>query len=274
MSPYLGFGMLKLALLLVVLYALYLGAACGLARSIVFPGPVGEAAALPSDVEVWRVHHAEGVTPALFLLGQGRSASSPGPALFFFHGNAERADQWVETLRAYQRAGFSVLIFEYRGYPGADGSPAESALIDDAVALSDQLRARPEVDGARIVVHGRSLGAGVMMGLVEKRPPAAVVLQSTFTSLAAPARTFLVPGWALPDQFDNHARLAAYPGPSLIVHGEHDTLLDVGQARTLASAAQDARLSVHPCGHNDCPFSFVMLDVEGFLKERDLWPEG
>ena len=61
--------------------------------------------------------------------------------------------------------------------------PSEKGLAADAAAFYDRLVARPDVDAARVIGHGRSLGGGVIGTLAATRPLAGLVLESTFTSV-------------------------------------------------------------------------------------------
>lgn len=212
-------------------------AAAGLARRWL-PTPAG-------DVELW------------LMPGQGVSAAHPGPVVLFAHGNAELIDHWPERLLPYHRLGVSVCLVEYRGYGRSAGSPSQAAITADFVAAFDLLTTHPLVDPRRIVFHGRSLGGGVVMALVAQRPPAALVLESTFASLVAMAQGMGVPAWLgrwlVRDPYDSEATLRGYGGPTLIFHGEHDEVIPFAHGQRLHSARPGSRLIAMPCGHNDLP---------------------
>ena len=42
-------------------------------------------------------------------------------------------------------------------------------------------------------------------------------------------------------------------GAPLVVHGSDDTLVPVSEGRALAAAVPGAEFHALPCGHNDCP---------------------
>ena len=71
--------------------------------------------------ELWKREVSGAEVEAWFLLGEGRSPESPGPALMFFHGNAESIDEWPVWLRPFQERGVSLLLMEYRGYGRSTG---------------------------------------------------------------------------------------------------------------------------------------------------------
>jgi hypothetical protein len=128
---------------------------------------------------------------------------------------------------------------------------------------------RPGVDPARVVGWGRSLGGGAITALARERTLAAIVLESTFTSVRRMAQSIGVPAFLVRDPLDNLAVIESFPGPVLIVHGERDDMIPVAHARELAAAARSARLVVVTgCGHNDCPRPWA--DLRAFLDENGL----
>jgi hypothetical protein len=135
------------------------------------------------------------------------------------------------------------------------------------VAAYDALVARKDVDPSRIVLFGRSLGGGAVCALAAKRPSAALILLSTFTSVQSLASHFLVPGFLVLDPFDNLALVGSYSGPVLVVHGSNDNLIPYDHGTALYRAAQRGKMLTYDCRHNDCPPSWDAFwqDVESFL---------
>ncbi|MCC6875706.1 MAG: alpha/beta hydrolase [Sandaracinaceae bacterium] len=245
-----------LALALVALMLLSVIGVRALARAIVFPR--GAARPDPSvfatpGLERWPLATDEGEVEAFFLPGRGASADRPAPAVVFTHGNAELIDHWAAPLARYRELGVSVVLPEYRGYGRSQGSPSEDAIAEDLRALQSRLRSDPRVDASRLVYHGRSLGGGAACALAATHPPAALVLESTFTSLPDVAAAMFVPGFLLPDRFDNRGALSRYRGPVLLFHGTRDTVIPVRHARELERAHARAELVLYDAGHNDLP---------------------
>ncbi len=210
-----------------------------------------------------------GRVEAWFLPGGGVSRAAPGPLVIFAHGNAELIDLWPELLEPYRKLGVSVLLPEYRGYGRSAGSPSQRAIAEDLVRFHDLVVARPEVDRARVVLHGRSLGGGAVCALASARPPRALILQSTFTSVRAMARRFLVPGFLVRDPFDNLEVVSRIRPRLLILHGEHDELIPFRHAEALRGAVPGSRLVPLRCGHNDCPPDEAAFwrELTSFLRE-------
>jgi fermentation-respiration switch protein FrsA (DUF1100 family) len=165
--------------------------------------------------------------------------------------------------------GLGVLLVEYPGYGRSEGTPSERSVSDAMRAAYDAVAARPDVDPRRIVGFGRSLGGGAICQLALHRSLAALVLESTFTSVGDIARGFGLPRFLVRDPFDNAAVLAKFAGPVLLVHGEQDTLIPVAHAHALHALRPDARLALASgCGHNDCPPPWQL--VKTFLAESGL----
>lgn len=215
----------------------------------------------------------QGEVEAWLLPGRGVSPGHPGPAVIFAHGNAELIDLWPREMERYRRMGISVLLPEYRGYGRSAGSPSQEAITADFERFYDQLVARPEVDRRRVVFHGRSLGGGAVCALAARRPPAAMVLQSTFTSMRRMARRYLVPGFLVRDPYDNLEVVGALGCPVLIVHGRRDRLIPFEHGVELSRAAARATLVDYPeADHNDCPpdWSRFWDEVERFLRQAGI----
>jgi len=237
-------------------YGCYL-ALCLLAqRGIIYPGRGLRAPATPPDQSngITRVplETRFGRTEAWFLAGEG-SLPQRRPVVLFFHGNGEIIDSLPAQVEGFRRMGIGVLLVEYPGYGRSEGRPSESSIAVTAAAAYDAMTRREDVDPARMVAFGRSLGSGPACDLSRQRPLAALILQSPFTSTLPFARRLLVPGFLVRDKYDNRAALASFPGPVLILHGRFDDVVPFAHGEELARIAGNARFVELACAHNDCP---------------------
>lgn len=190
---------------------------------------------------------------AWFLPARGESRG-PAPLLIFTHGNGELIDDWAREFDTPRGWGVAVLLVEYPGYGRSGGAPSETSIANAIVAAYDWASARRDVDPRRIVAYGRSLGGGAACALAREREVAALVLESAFTSVRALAARLYVPGFLILDPFENLSCVASFPRPVLLIHGEQDEIVPVGESRALHAAAPRSELVVfRDCGHNDCP---------------------
>ncbi len=269
--------MIRVVLIVVGIYLAYAGVAFLLQRHLMYPGtlmsPIREIRVdtLPGVEQLW-LDHGEGRSEAWLLEAAAREAS-PGPAVVFFHGNGDFIDDWLVPFQGLSERGVQVLLVEYPGYGRSTGSPTEESIMTAAVSAYDRLADRESVDPDRIVAMGRSLGGGVASELVLRRPAAALVLQSTFTSVGAlAARAYFVPPFLARDRFAPLEALRSWDGPVLVLHGRRDRIVPFSHGQKLAEAAEGATLVPMECGHNDCPPSFddYWDRIARFLEEEDV----
>ena len=255
----------------------WLAAVWSLQRPVLFPrppAPSASPAAGRTDVEIVRLGSDEVeawyLPPTGLGTGGSRNAARTSPALIFTHGNGELIDYWLDPFERVRAWGVGVLLVEYPGYGRSGGKPSEASILRTMSAAWDHLAGRPEVDPDRIIAWGRSLGGGAACGLVTLRPIAALVLESSFTSVGSLSRRYGLFGPLVRDPFDNLAAIESYDGPVLVLHGERDGIIPAQHGRTLAAAARDSELRLFPCGHNDCPTPWS--EVREFLDRRGLLP--
>ena len=157
---------------------------------------------------------------------------------------------------ALAQHGIATLLMDYRGYGGNAGSPSEAGLALDARAARSYVARRPDVDPARIVYFGESLGSGVAVGLAADERPFALILRSPFPSLADLGRLHypLLPvRWLLRDRFDCLDRIRRVNCPLLVIAGTRDGIIPVAQSERLFEAAVEPKRLVRIDGadHND-----------------------
>ena len=268
--------LLKYILWPLLLYAAYCGLLFLLQRQIMFPRyqipqPAQHEQPIAGLEKFW-LDTDSGKVEAWFIPPANFPTAAPAPAVIFGHGNGELIDFWPEELRKFNRLGVAVMMVEYPGYGRSAGTPSEQSISNTFVAAYDLLVSRKDVDSARIIFVGRSLGGGAVCALARLRPSAALILMSTFTSAKSFAKKFLVPPFMVRDPFDNLTVVKNYPNPILIVHGKHDTIIPYSHGKALHQAAQKGEMITYIAGHNDCPpdWDAFWKDVERFLRKQEI----
>lgn len=266
-------------LYVLALYVAYCGLLFFYQTKLIFPADLAGVSAgspfLPTG-EVLTLETEQGTSVAWFFPAPAptpgsRQAGEPGgvegseaarPVVVFLHGNAELIDHQRDIVEMYHALGVSVLLPEYRGYGGAGasggasgggsaGSPSQAHLVSDAVAFYDRVVARGDVDADRVVIHGRSIGAGVGAQLAARRACVALIVESAGTSVARKAWGYGVPPFVVRSPFDTERVFRTLDVPVLIMHGEHDVIFRYQEARDLLAAAPNAVLVPFDAGHED-----------------------
>jgi pimeloyl-ACP methyl ester carboxylesterase len=174
---------------------------------------------------------------ALDAGGHPRADAASRPTIIFFCGNGTSVSDFTQEFGGWRRLGFNVMIPEYPGYGMSGGSASEHAFYACAYAAYDSLCQRHDVDSAKIVSVGWSLGAAVATDLALHRPVRGLAALSAFTSWKA----FEEHDWWLPANllmqadFDNESKFAMLRCPVFLAHGLHDQLIPFSQCQRLAS---------------------------------------
>ncbi|OGO51294.1 MAG: hypothetical protein A2148_00375, partial [Chloroflexi bacterium RBG_16_68_14] len=160
-------------------------------RNLYRTGPyqrgVPEATGVPFEqVRFWT---ADGQELEGWLFHGGSSQEEPATILFMHGTNYNASDMWATEERARLFGGFMrgigcrLFVFDYRGYGANDGQASEQGTYLDAEGALAYLHNRREIDPARIVFYGFSMGTGVAVELVLREPCAGLVLRAPFTSI-------------------------------------------------------------------------------------------
>jgi pimeloyl-ACP methyl ester carboxylesterase len=214
--------------------------------------------ALYPDVAARRVYYESGDGQPLFAYQLGDPSRARG-LLIAYHGNADLAAWVVPWAAEVERlTGWAVLVPEYRGYGGLEGSPHYLSSQRDARATYRLARERLGFDSSRIALYGHSLGSAIATELAREHAPAVLILEAPFTSARDMARRMLAPVaavWSVIARvhFDTRAEVARMDVPTWVVHGELDGVIPVRMGRAVHAAARvpGELLLVRGAGHND-----------------------
>lgn len=196
--------------------------------------------------------------------------------LLHFHGNGEVVGDYLPSFpKLLHGLGLNTFLAEYRGYGASEGEPQLAHMLEDLPAIQDAAGA-PE----NLIVFGRSIGSIYAIEFVRRYPNVAgLVLESGIADVLERILLRVSPQElgvsieemtrAFHDVFDHQSKLAAYRGPCLVLHAEHDHLVDKSHAERNASwAGGDARLVILPRGDHN---SIFYENREEYMSEiRDL----
>ena len=258
-------------LILAAVFALGVPAAAwlGQERLIFFPQPITATTHLPSRAVPMEIVASDGIHLRGWMV---RSDAAHAPAIIYFGGNAEEVS-WTLADARWPRA-WSLVAINYRGYGASEGAPGERELTTDALAIFDAVAQRDDVDVARIVVFGRSLGTALATHVAGKRPVAGAVLVSPFDSLAAIGQRhypWLPVSLLLRHRFDTVDDAKQNRMPLLAIVAEGDSIIPVNRSRALfdAWAGPKRWLAVPREDHNSLGAAKVFWDgIAQFLAQR------
>jgi fermentation-respiration switch protein FrsA (DUF1100 family) len=204
------------------------------------------------------------------------STEGDGTTVIVFNGNAGNRSYRADLAARLADAGFSVLLFDYRGYGGNSGSPSEHGLTMDARAARRYVDSRSDVRRDRVVYFGESLGSALAVGLAVEQRPQALVLRSPFTSMVDTARhhfPFLPVAWLIRDRYASIDLIARIHCPVLVIAAAHDSVVPTALSRKLFEAALEPKrlLIIEHVDHNDEALVAgprVVEAVSGFARGR------
>lgn len=189
--------------------------------------------------------------------------------ILFSHGNAEDLGNVVPFMRQFQLLGYSVLMYDYRGYGTSDGSPSVRNTCEDIDAAYRWLVEEKQIDPATIIVQGRSVGGGPATWLAAHRTVGGLVLESTFVSaFRVKTRWPLLP-W---DKFDNLRNIRRTTCPVLVMHGRDDEIIPFWHGEKLYAAAPGKKMHlwIDGAGHNDYAYVAGAGYIDAFRTFVDM----
>jgi pimeloyl-ACP methyl ester carboxylesterase len=196
-------------------------------------------------------------------LGYRLYKSDAKALIVFFHGNGEVAADYDDLAPYFYGTGASLLVMDYRGYGWSEGRPLGSTLLPDAEAsfkgLSTILATHNIPTDTPMFIMGRSLGSAPAIHLTRTFPDAfkGLILDSAFAHTPSLMMSIGIPKALLTnirDPFGNEQKIASVKLPTLIIHGERDTLIPIEHGQRLYDASPSAKkviMRVPRAGHND-----------------------
>ncbi|MGD9786618.1 MAG: alpha/beta hydrolase [Sulfuricellaceae bacterium] len=199
--------------------------------------------------------------------------SNPAPAVVLLHGWGGNAEMMLPLAPRLHRTGYGVLLFDARCHGRSDHDTFASLprFAEDLEHALDWLARHPAVDPSRLAVLGHSVGAGAALLAASRCDRvAAVVSVAAFAHPESMMRRFLasrkIPHHPLGRYILRHVEktigvpfdaiaplhtIRRVKCPVLLVHGEEDETVPVGEALALREAGENATLYLLPGGGHD-----------------------
>ena len=175
--------------------------------------------------------------------------------VLFFHGNAGNISHRLESIDIFNRLGLNVFIIDYRGYGQSEGKITEKGSYRDAEAAWRYLVDTHGIDEQQIIIFGRSLGASIAAWLASKHTPAALIIESAFTSVPAMGQRiypFLPVRWLTRFRYDTKKYVKNISCPVLVAHSKNDEIIPYDEGREIFDAAPEPKTFLEmQGGHND-----------------------
>ena len=198
------------------------------------------------------------------------------PSIIFFHGNGEVVSDYDYVAPMYNQLGINLFVADYRGYGASQGRPTFSNMISDAPilfkAFTDILQQNHYVQN--VFVMGRSLGSVSAIEIARhyQEQMKGLIIESGLASVIKLLSRLGFPGEFLglgDADSPNLTSIRTVTLPTLIIHGEYDSLIPRSQGEALFQnvAAKNKRLVIIPgAEHNDIMWVGMELYLEAMRE--------
>lgn len=211
---------------------------------------------------------------AYYMPAQGQDNGT----IVLFHGNAGSIAHRMTKAAIYHLFGTGVLLVEYRGYGGNDGTPTEKGLYADGRAAMEFLTKQKNLPPEKIILYGESLGSGVAVQMATEYDAAGLVLETPFSSAAAVASSvypFMPVRLLLKDRYDNIAKIKQIKKmPVLVVHGTRDGVVPFTEGKKLFEAAAEPKkfVAIEGGNHNNLyDYPLTATEIGTFLRQQGIF---
>ena len=208
---------------------------------------------------------------AWFIPASGKARGT----VLFCHGNAGNLSHRLEIIEMLHSLELNVFIFDYRGYGKSEGFPSEKGTYLDVLAAYEYLKTRGDIDGEKIIVHGKSLGGAVAIDLATKVKPRAVISESAFTSVGDIGQEiypFLPIRLITTMKYDSLSKIEKLDMPTLVIHSKEDEIIPFHHGQKLFEKAAEPKEFYQMRGtHNEAIFVYrneYLERIDKFLKEK------
>jgi len=183
------------------------------------------------------------------------------PTMIYFHGNGEVALDYEGICSMFHQVGVNLAVFDFRAYGFSSGKLSYTALLEDPIPLYHKFQEwmkseYPGKSATEFILMGRSLGSACASALgAYKNAPCItkLVFESGYSNTYdLMTRLFMIqhpnitPETIAP--FSNHTFQKLIQKPTLIIHGERDSIIPIEQGQ-----------QIYDCIPSNVPKRFVRI---------------
>lgn len=204
----------------------------------------------------------------------------PNATVLYFHGAGGNVTSYLPYVKPLTRAGFQVLLVDFRGYGKSSGTPTHINIAHDAQFIFEEMNKMSNFNQLEIIIYGSSMGTQVATKLAadNQEEIAALILDGTISSFV--------------DIALQHAPLSAHEGiksmaklfpysaqkdvqrikevPILFIHSKEDKEVNFKQAQKVYDATTAPKiLWIYEGDHLQAPVLLpeqFIAQVEKLLK--------
>jgi alpha-beta hydrolase superfamily lysophospholipase len=194
------------------------------------------------------------------------------PWILFFHGNGEVMSDYDGIAPYYHQIKLNLVVADYRGYGASSGIPTLSDLVRDSHVILKEVRRELSRRDLRndLWVMGRSLGSIPALELVHQHQEMihGLIIESGCPSFIRVIRHLGIPTYGVDLEKIDHEcieMIMRITVPTLIIHGEKDTLIPPREAKDLYRylGSDNKQLVIIPsANHND----ILPVGVQKYFK--------
>ena len=190
--------------------------------------------------------------------------------LLFFHGNAGNISHRLDSIKILHELDLDILIIDYRGYGQSTGKATEQGTYLDAQAAWDYLINDRRIPADQIIVFGRSLGGAIGAWLGVQHTPAAVIIESSFSSgvdMAQRIYPFMPVRLITRLQYPVTDYVAQLNCPVLVVHSRDDEIIPFAMGQAIYTAVKQHKKFLEIRGDHNNGFLISQGDYVAGLND-------
>ena len=203
--------------------------------------------------------------------------------ILFCHGNGGNISHRKSLISIFHKLGYSMFIFDYRGYGRSTGSASVDGFYKDIETVWDYLTKIKGINEKNIILFGESIGVSVASYIAQRNNPKCLILQSGFASLGSIIDDYLptstprvllkfINDLMVGDDFNTMKFIKNITQPKLILHSLSDDIIPFYHSQILYDACLQPKEFYEIKGsHNDFAIDKLYIEeIDKFIKTSNI----